>query len=76
MYIFQLANVLNDDLHYIDSFELKYFIPLMAIIIPSIYLIRAQIFNRINSVNKSTQELEDEMRIKPLSFIEKIKQYF
>ncbi|TYB76744.1 hypothetical protein ES676_05215 [Bizionia saleffrena] len=76
MYIYQLTNVLNDDLHYIDSFELKYFIPLMALIIPSIYLIRAKIFNRINSVNKSTQELEDEMRIRPLTFIQKIKQYF
>lgn len=76
MYIFQLANVLNDDLHYIDSFELKYFIPLMAIIIPSIYLIRARLFNRINTINKSAQELEDELRIKPLNFIEKIKQYF
>ncbi|MBQ0769972.1 MAG: hypothetical protein KBT58_11815 [Bizionia sp.] len=76
MYIFQLINVIYGDASYIDSFELKYFIPLMAFVIPSIYLIRAKLFNRINMVNKTTQELEDEFRIKPTGFIEKIKQYF
>ena len=48
----------------------------IGMFIPSIYLIRARIFNRINSVNKSTQELEDELTFRPKSLWGKIKQYF
>jgi hypothetical protein len=48
----------------------------MAIIIPSIYLIRAKLFNSINTINKTTQQLEDELAYKPKDIWEKIKQYF
>ena len=51
-------------------------VPFMAIILPSIYLIRARIFNKINSVDKSIQELEDELTFKPKTIWGKIKQYF
>lgn len=75
-YIFQIANILNEDLKYVDSFQFKYLIPIMALIIPSIYLIRARIFNRLNTVDKTTQELEDELKFKPKTFWGKVKQYF
>jgi hypothetical protein len=51
-------------------------IPIMAIIIPSIYLIRARIFNKVNTVNKSLEELEEEFKISPKNFWEKVKEYF
>ena len=51
-------------------------IPVMAIVIPSIYLIRARIFNKINEASKSLEELEEEFMITPKTFWEKIKQYF
>ncbi|MGB6268915.1 MAG: hypothetical protein WBF67_07890 [Olleya sp.] len=76
MYIFQLVNVINEDLKYVDSHQFKYLILIMAIIIPSIYLVRARIFNRLNTINKSTQELEDELTFRPKTIWGKIKQYF
>lgn len=76
MYSYQIFNTLNDDLLYIDSNQLIYLIPIMAIIVPSIYLIRAQIFNKINDANKTLEELEEEFKISPKSFWDKIKQYF
>jgi hypothetical protein len=48
----------------------------MAIVVPSIYLIRAQMLNKINDASKTMEELEEEFMIKPKSFMEKVKQYF
>lgn len=76
MYIYQIISVINDDKGYIDSNQIIYIVPIMAIIIPSIYLIRAKIFNEIISVSKSLEELEDEFKVSPKNFWEKIKQYF
>lgn len=76
MYSYQIFQTLNDDLHYVDNNQLIYLIPIMAVIIPSIYLIRARIFNKINEANKSLEELEEEFKISPKNFWEKIKQYF
>jgi len=74
MYSYQIFGTLNDDLSYVDSNQLMYLFPIMAIIIPSIYLVRARIFNRINK--KTMQELEDEFRIGPKGFFESLKDYF
>ena len=60
----------------IDSNQLMYLIPIMAIIVPSIYLVRAQIFNKINNANKSLEELEEEFKISPKNLWDKVKQYF
>ena len=60
----------------VDESQLIYLIPIMAIIVPSIYLIRARIFNKVNDATKSLQELEDEFKITPKNFWGKIKQYF
>lgn len=76
MYLFQIVDIFNADLTYVDEFQFKYLIFVMAIVIPSIYLIRARIFNRINTVDKSTQELEDELRVKPKGLWAVIRQYF
>tara|TARA_R110002111_G_scaffold252514_1_gene317400 strand:+ start:72 stop:620 length:549 start_codon:yes stop_codon:yes gene_type:complete len=76
MYFYQIIIIFNDDLNYVDNNQIYYLIPVMAIVIPSIYLIRAQIFNKINEANKSLEELEDEFKISPKNFWDKMKQYF
>ncbi|WP_274475470.1 hypothetical protein [Mangrovimonas aestuarii] len=76
MFCFQIFTVLNDDVKYIDSNQILYLIPIMAVIIPTIYLIRAQIFNTVNDIDKSLQELEDEFKIKPKGIFGKLKEYF
>ncbi|MGC1203835.1 MAG: hypothetical protein WA839_03000 [Flavobacteriaceae bacterium] len=76
MYIYQIFDFFNTTVNYIDEFQLIYLIPIMAIVIPSIYLIRAQIFNKVNNANKSLEELEEEFKISPKTFWDKVKQYF
>ena len=75
MYVFQIGSVIFGDAN-IDEFQLIYLIPIMAMVVPTIYLIRAQMFNKINTVNKTLQELEDEFKISPKNFWGKVKQYF
>ena len=48
----------------------------MALIIPSIYLIRAKVFDKINDADKTMQELEDEFKIRPKGFANKLRDYF
>ncbi|MEO8933401.1 MAG: hypothetical protein ABI295_03765 [Xanthomarina sp.] len=76
MYSFQIFTILNDDLQYVDSNQIFYLVPIMALIIPSIYLLRAKMFDKLNTVNKSLEELEDEFTIKPTTLWRKVKQYF
>jgi len=72
MYVYQIITVLNDDLAFSDENQVLYLLPVMAIIIPSIYLLRAKLFNKLNDAGKSMEELEDELKSKPSSF----KDYF
>ncbi len=76
MYIYQIINIFRDNLGDIDKFELVYLIPVMALIIPSIYLLRAQMFNKLNTADKTMEELEAEFMIKPTTLWGKVKQYF
>ncbi len=76
MYIYQIASVFNDDNRFVDEFQLLYLVPIMALVIPSIYLIRAQMFNKLNDADKSFEELEEEFMIKPTTFWGKVRQYF
>jgi len=76
MYLYQFIAVLNDDNVFFDNFDLLYLLPIMAIIIPSIYLIRAKMFNKINDAGKSMKELEEEFMVKPKGVIGHLKQYF
>ncbi len=47
MYAFQLFTVLNNEGGYVDELEIYYLIPLMAIIIPFVYLIRIKLFDKL-----------------------------
>lgn len=76
MYLYQIFSLFNDDTSYLDEFQLIYMVPIMAIIIPTIYLIRARMFNKLNDANKSLEELEEEFKISPKNFWEKVKGYF
>ncbi|WP_461599538.1 hypothetical protein [Winogradskyella sp.] len=76
MFSFQCIGALNDDIRFMDEFHIIYLLPLMAIVFPSIYLIRAQMFNQINDADKTMEELEEEFMIKPKTLWGKVKQYF
>lgn len=76
MYTYHIIEIFNDDLRFAETNQILYLLPVMAITIPSIYLIRARIFNKINEANKSLEELEDEFKISPKNFWDKVKQYF
>ncbi|MDG5491643.1 hypothetical protein [Psychroserpens sp. SPM9] len=76
MYSYQIFGAINEDMVFFDEFQLLYLVPLMAIIIPSIYLIRARMFNKINDANKTMQELEEEFTVKPKGVWAQVKQYF
>ena len=75
MYIYQVVIAIYQDTT-LDEFDLVYLLPLMALVIPSIYLIRAKVFNEINDANKTMQELEDEFKIRPTGFMNRLKEYF
>ena len=76
MYFYQIISFSLSNTEFIDEFELVHIIPFMAVIVPSIYLIRARLFNRLNSVDKSIQELEDELKMKPKGIKGVFNQYF
>lgn len=76
MYIYQIILFFNDSVRFFDEFLIIYLLPVMAVVIPSIYLIRARIFNKINEASKTMEELEEEFKMSPKNFWDKIKQYF
>jgi len=76
MYLYQLVGAFNDETDFMDEFGLIYLIPIMAIVVPSIYLIRAKMFNRLTEKDKTMEELEEEFKIKPKSFFDRLSDYF
>lgn len=62
MYSFQLWALIRESSGRIDELELIYIIPLMAIIVPSVYLIRAKLFNKMrgNDLQSFEEELKQE----------------
>lgn len=76
MYIYQIIEIFNDELIFTETNQILYLLPIMAVVIPSIYLIRARIFNKINEASKSLEELEEEFKISPKNFWGKVKEYF
>ena len=76
LYVYQIIGILNDDLEFADTNLFLYLLPIMALVIPSIYLIRAKMFNKINDADKTMQELEDEFKIKPKGIFGKLRDYF
>ncbi|MBT8254484.1 MAG: hypothetical protein KJN68_10970 [Bacteroidia bacterium] len=76
MYIYQIFGIFHENISYIDKFELIHLLPIMAIFVPSIYLLRARMFDKLNTADKSLEELEEEFKIKPKSFLDKLGDYF
>ena len=76
MFAYQFIVALNFDAKAIDVDDIIWFVPIMAIIFPSIYLIRAKMFDKINDHDKTMEELEEEFMIKPKTFWGKVSQYF
>lgn len=76
MYVYEIITILNDDLKFSGDNLILYLLPIMAIIIPSIYLIRARMFNKINDADKTLEELEEEFKVGGKGFLGKLSDYF
>lgn len=76
MYAFQILTTYNGDAQRIDEGQIVILLPILVFVIPSIYLIRAKMFNKINDADKTLEELEEEFMIKPKGVWGKVKQYF
>ena len=77
MFVYQIFDaIFQDNDTPLDQLNIFYMLPIMAVVIPSIYLIRAKVFNKINDADKTMMELEDEFKIKPKGFIKKFSDYF
>ncbi|WP_246288491.1 hypothetical protein [Winogradskyella costae] len=76
MYSFQIITSINAELKNTDENQLLFLLPVMVLVVPSIYLIRAKMFNKINTADKTLEELEEEFMIKPKGVWGKLKQYF
>lgn len=61
MYLFQTWGLVNQTRN-ADEVELLYMIPVMLVIIPAVYLIRAKVFNRMRGDN--LREFEEELKQK------------
>lgn len=76
MYIYQIVLTLKGDVSVVDTNLIEYLLPIMAVIVPSIYLIRARMFNKINDADKTLEELEEEFKVGGKGFWGKISDYF
>ena len=76
MYAFQIITSYNAELENIDENQILVLLPVLVIVVPSIYLIRAKMFDKINDANKTMEELEEEFMIRPKTIWGKLKQYF
>ena len=72
MYSFQLWGLINENGGY-DEIELIYILPLMMVIIPFVYLIRAKLFNSVRG--DDLQSFEEELG-KNKSVLGQIKDLF
>ena len=58
MFAFQLFNVINDDASFVDEVEIWWLLPLMLIVIPLIYLVRAKLFAKVRGNDLTSFEAE------------------
>lgn len=72
MYAFQLWGVVNES-NNLDELELVYIVPLMLIIVPAVYLIRAKLFNEVRG--KDLDSFEEELMVKKSTW-QQIKDLF
>lgn len=72
MYIFQLWGIINQSKN-VDEIELIYLLPLMMVVIPAVYVIRAKLFANIHK--DDLKSFEEELGQKQ-SFWQQIKDLF
>ena len=72
MYAFQLWGVINES-NDLDELELYYIIPLMMVLVPAVYLIRAKLFNKVRG--DDLQEFEEDLLTKK-SIWQQVKDLF
>ena len=53
VYAYQLISIIFEDSQYIDNHQVYYLVPLVIIILCSLYTIRTRIFDKINNINLS-----------------------
>jgi len=68
MYVYHIITIINDDLEFSEETQILYLLPVIAVVIPSIYLIRARMFNKLTDADKTLEELEEEFKITKRSF--------
>jgi hypothetical protein len=66
MFLFQIISALNDDIRFSDVVEIWFLIPIMCVIVPLVYLIRAKIFYSMH--NPTLEEIELELQQKKSIF--------
>ncbi|WP_229724651.1 hypothetical protein [Winogradskyella forsetii] len=76
MYAYQIIQMYNVEKTNIDENQILVLLPVLVLVVPSIYLIRAKMFNQINNADKTLEEMEEEFMIKPKGLWSKVKQYF
>ena len=73
MFAFQLFNVINDDVRITDEVEIWWLFPIMLIIVPLVYLIRAQLTTKLEE--KDLKRFEEELATRK-SIWQQIKDLF
>lgn len=59
MFAFQLFNVINDDVGLVDEVEIWWLFPIMLVIIPLVYLVKAKLANTL--AGDDLQSFEEEL---------------
>lgn len=72
MYAFQLWGIINES-NNLDEVEIFYIIPLMMVLVPVVYLIRAKLFNKIRGNDLAS--FEEDLK-KQRNFWQQIKDLF
>ena len=72
MYSFQLWGIINESNNF-DSLEYYYIVPLLIVLVPAVYLIRAKLFNEVRG--SDLKSFEEELLVKK-SLWEQIKDLF
>ncbi|MAO08190.1 MAG: hypothetical protein CL596_05710 [Alteromonas sp.] len=72
MYSFQLWGIINQSRD-VDEVELYYLFPLMMVLVPAVYLIRAKLFSKVRGTD--LKSFEEELRQKR-SFWQQLKDLF
>lgn len=72
MYIFQLISIIVQN-YYVDEIEIIYVVPIMLIVIPLVYLIRAKLFSQMRG--DDLKSFEEDLLLKK-SIWQQIKELF